>query len=51
MYYTCNLMRVNSPTDPTAVTEAQPNCRHCPLSHCELSPEARSLKAKGTVPT
>lgn len=51
MYYTCNLMHVNSPTDPTAVTEARPNCRYYPPPQCEFSPQARNMKAKGTVPT
>lgn len=51
MYYTSNLMHVNSLTDLTAVKEAQLSCRHCPLSQCKLSPEVRILKTKGTAPT
>lgn len=51
MYYTSNLMHVNSLTDLTAVKEAQPSCKHCPFSQRKLSPEARSLKTKGTAPT
>lgn len=51
MYYTSNLTHMNSPSDLTAVKDAHPSCRHCPLSQCKLSAEARSLKAKGTAPT